>query len=117
GAEPLLLTPDTFPHFAAKLCDALLITGGDDLSVSFNEAESRLGEHPEDAERIAWDRELLAEASELGKPVLGVCYGMQLINLFGGGTLYQRLRDEHPGALDHGGGASTTRHALGSVEP
>lgn len=117
GAEPLLLTPDTSPHAAARLCDALLITGGDDLPVSFDETLPGPGEHPEDAERIAWDRALLAEAFELGKPVLGVCYGMQLINLFCGGTLYQRLRDEHPGAIDHGGGASTTRHALGSVEP
>lgn len=123
GAEPLLLAPDTSPQRAAALCDAFLITGGDDLPVTFNEgaleAESapEASEQPEDAERIAWDRALIGEVSALGKPVLGVCYGMQLINLFCGGTLYRRLRDEHPGAIDHGGGASTAHHTLERVEP
>lgn len=117
GAEPLLLTPDTSPARAASLCDAFLITGGDDLPVSFQKSALGAREHPEDAERIAWDRALLAEVSALVKPVLGVCYGMQLINLFCGGTLYQRLCDEHPGAIDHGGGARTAHHALTSIEP
>jgi putative glutamine amidotransferase len=117
GAEPLLLTPDTSPQRAATLCDGFLITGGDDLPVSFDEGARAAGEHPEAPERIAWDRALLAEVSALAKPVLGVCYGMQLINLFCGGTLYQRLQGEHPGAVDHGGGPHTTHHALDRVEP
>jgi len=117
GAEPVLLTPDTSPRVAARICDALLISGGDDLPVSFDEAAPSALAVAEDAERIAWDRALLGEVSALGKPVLGVCYGMQLINLFHGGTLYSRLGDEHPGALDHGGGSSTTQHALASLAP
>lgn len=118
GAEPLLLTPDTSPEVAARVCAAFLITGGDDLPVSFGEAGlgSCAGEHAEDAERIAWERALLAQVATLAKPVLGVCYGMQLINLIHGGTLYRRLADEHPGAVDHGGGSSTTRHSLEVVE-
>jgi len=117
GGEPLLLTPDTSPERAATLCDAFLITGGDDLPVSFDEGATDAGEHPEAPERIAWDRALLAEVSALAKPVLGVCYGMQLINLFCGGTLYRRLRDEHAGAVDHGGGPHTTHHTLDRIEP
>jgi len=119
GAEPLLLTPDTSPEVAARACAAFLITGGDDLPVSFEGAVgfgSAGGEHAEDGERIAWERALLARLATLAKPVLGVCYGMQLINLIHGGTLYGRLTDEHPGAIDHGGGSSTTRHALEVVE-
>jgi len=118
GAEPLLLTPDTSPEAAARVCAAFLITGGDDLPVSFADAgaESSNSEHAEDGERIAWERALLARVSMLAKPVLGVCYGMQLINLIHGGTLYRRLTDEHPSAIDHGGGSSTTRHALEVVE-
>ncbi|HEY6728866.1 MAG TPA: gamma-glutamyl-gamma-aminobutyrate hydrolase family protein [Polyangiaceae bacterium] len=116
GAEPLLLTPDTSPQRAATSCDAFLITGGDDLPVSFEAGARDAPEHAEDAERIAWERALLAAVSALAKPVLGVCYGMQLINLFCGGTLYRSLGDEHPGGVDHGGGSSTTRHALSHVE-
>lgn len=119
GAEPLLLTPDTSPLVAARVCDAFLITGGDDLPVSFDDSLT-LGaapDHAEDSERIVWERALLARVSPQRKPVLGVCYGMQLINLFYGGTLYKCLRDEHPGALDHGGGPRTTQHSLTAVEP
>ena len=117
GAEPLLLTPDTSPSFAASLCDAFLITGGDDLPVSFDAfGVPAVPDQAEDAERISWERALLAELVARTKPVLGVCYGMQLINLFHGGTLYRRLGEEHPGAIDHGGGPHTTHHTLSAVE-
>jgi putative glutamine amidotransferase len=36
-----------------------------------------------------------------GKPLLGVCRGMQLINIAAGGTLYQDLADEMPGSIKH----------------
>lgn len=119
GAEPLLLTPDTSPATAVRVCDAFLITGGDDLPVSFDAspASGAAPDHAEDIERIAWERALLAQVSLQGKPVLGVCYGMQLINLFHGGTLYRCLRDEYPEAIDHGGGPRTTEHSLTTVEP
>jgi putative glutamine amidotransferase len=116
GAEPLLLTPDTSPRAAANVCDAIVVSGGDDLPTSFGASESSALEHAEDAERIAWERALLGELSALAKPVLGVCYGMQLINLFHGGTLYRNLCEEHSGALDHGGGLHTTRHVLSTVQ-
>ena len=35
------------------------------------------------------------------KPVLGVCRGMQLVNVAAGGTLYQDLAEERPGSLKH----------------
>jgi len=36
-----------------------------------------------------------------GKPVLGVCRGMQLINLAAGGTLFQDIADQMPGSIKH----------------
>jgi putative glutamine amidotransferase len=36
-----------------------------------------------------------------GKPLLGVCRGLQVMNVARGGTLYQDCRDEHPGAIKH----------------
>jgi putative glutamine amidotransferase len=38
---------------------------------------------------------------EDGKPVLGVCRGLQLINLAAGGTLYQDLREQYAGSIKH----------------
>jgi putative glutamine amidotransferase len=40
-------------------------------------------------------------ALEDGKPLLGVCRGLQVMNVARGGTLYQDTRDEHPGAIKH----------------
>src|SRR6185295_17458336 len=49
---------------------------------------------------------LLARAAlERRMPVLGVCYGMQLLALVEGGTLLQHLPDDRPGRREHRGGA------------
>jgi putative glutamine amidotransferase len=122
GGEPVLLGLDSSPERAPQYCDALLITGGDDLPRSLpeldalcvgevNSAEAPLGP-AEDRERIAWDRELLAAFDAQGRAVLGICYGMQLMNLHYGGTLYRDLSTEHTDALPHGGGGNLTRHGL-----
>src|ERR687896_47061 len=51
-----------------------------------------------------------------GKPVLGVCRGMQLINVVAGGTLYQDLASQFPGGVKHDyfpfGGQTYTRDYL-----
>ena len=44
---------------------------------------------------------LASWALEDEKPVLGVCRGMQLINVAAGGSLYQDLAEELPGAIKH----------------
>ena len=45
--------------------------------------------------------ELLHEFVEADKPVLGICRGAQLINIAYGGTLYQDIRTQLTGALEH----------------
>ena len=69
-----------------------------------------------DRERDRVELALARWAMEDGKPVLGVCRGMQLINLAAGGTLYQDLAEQMPGSIKHDyfpfGGQSYTRDYL-----
>ncbi|HEX5689900.1 MAG TPA: gamma-glutamyl-gamma-aminobutyrate hydrolase family protein [Roseiflexaceae bacterium] len=86
-------------HFAH--CDALLLAGGEDVDPAAYGAapHPKLGRpNPfQDEVEIALTRRAAAE----GKPTLGVCRGIQLLNVALGGTLYQDIGSEIPGALDH----------------
>jgi len=80
--------------------DALLLPGGDDFLPPDEPADpSRYTPVP--PRQLAFDRALLACARERGLPVLGVCYGMQLIALASGGDLIYDLATEAPEAGAH----------------
>lgn len=84
-------------------CGGLVLCGGGDLDPALFGQENR-GSHPPDRER---DRAELALAEAFltwGKPVLGICRGMQVLNVYLGGTLIQDLppawRAAHQGEED-----------------
>jgi putative glutamine amidotransferase len=93
----------------------LLLPGGDDFpppapcpeAVSFRPASER---------QLEFDRRLLARALELRMPVLGICYGMQLLSLHLGGTLLYDIARDRPDADSHQLPEAEDRHAL-VVEP
>lgn len=114
GGRPLVLAPGTPPDEALAVCDALVLSGGGDLPRSFD-AEGVDAESPEDPElpaRVAWERELVGACAAARRPLLGVCFGMQLINLCFGGRLHLDIGREVDGALDHGGLGRVTRHPI-----
>ncbi|EUJ33435.1 glutamine amidotransferase, class-I [Listeria floridensis FSL S10-1187] len=74
---------------AIGLVDGLLMTGGQDITPQFYREEPlpEIGNYfpPRDHSEIA----LIEESMKLGKPILAVCRGMQLVNVALGGSLYQ----------------------------
>ena len=79
GGLAILLPPDEHPEAVLALLDGVILAGGADY-----------GERPD---RDAFEIALGLAAMERDVPLLGVCRGMQLMNLARGGTLIQHLPD------------------------
>jgi putative glutamine amidotransferase len=95
GGMALLLPPDAYltedPSEALDLIDGLLLAGGADIDPA-SYGEERHAETVDTVpERDAFEIALVREAIARGLPVLGICRGMQLINVAYGGTLLQHL--------------------------
>ena len=109
GALPVMIPPvagdtargDTTLDDYAQWLDGLVLHGGVDLSpTSYGEHALRPewnGDRVRDDYEIALVRAFVA----VGKPVFGICRGLQLINVAFGGTLFQDISTQHAGALTH----------------
>lgn len=81
--------------------DGLLLQGGADVSpTSYGETPIR-PEWSGDRIRDEYEIELVRAAVAQGKPVLGICRGVQLLNVARGGTLYQDVETQVEGSLAH----------------
>lgn len=102
--EILVLSPSCGHDPRAVACQAagVVLCGGVDIEpVRYGEAPlPGFGDEWSPA-RDAMELELLAGAQEAGTPVLGICRGLQLINVFFGGTLWQDLPTQRPSAIRH----------------
>lgn len=84
-----------------SIVDGLLFTGGEDVSPSFYNEEPRMVIGPTSPERDQSEIRLMKEAMKQSKPILGVCRGMQLINVVMGGSLYQDLSENPNITIQH----------------
>jgi putative glutamine amidotransferase len=105
GAVPWLVPllrddTETLRHIYERL-DGLFLTGGVDVDpANYREATHQLcgvTDHDRDWTELTLVRWALAD----GKPVLGVCRGIQLLNVAAGGTLHQDLAAQRPHAIKH----------------
>ncbi|MGE7437608.1 gamma-glutamyl-gamma-aminobutyrate hydrolase family protein [Kitasatospora sp. NPDC001175] len=117
GGRVVLLPPDA-PEAAADVVarlDAIVLTSGEDVDPALYGARPHPCTGPPVRERDQWEWAVLAEALARDMPVLGVCRGMQLMNVHAGGTLIQHLPETvgHHGHNLHGGHFSP--HAVTTV--
>ncbi len=104
GLTPVLITPaHTRESIGALLssCRGLVLTGGEDVD------PARYGEDPSPAlgtimpERDEMEFTALACALGNDMPVFAICRGLQVLNVFMGGSLYQDIATEFPGDVLH----------------
>lgn len=98
GASVILI-PNTNIDIDTLLthCDGLLLPGGPDIEPSLYHQERHTSCGKSDVESDTFQIALYRAAKNMGKPILGICRGCQLINVAEGGTLFQdyMMREHH----------------------
>jgi putative glutamine amidotransferase len=104
GGIPLILPPvadDGAVDEMIEKVDGLLVTGGNDLSTQLYGEEPCKKQGQFSPERDHLDLASIRAAFRREKPILGVCRGIQAINVCFGGTLYQDLEQEKEFTVKH----------------
>ena len=103
GGLPVILPIEMAEDDAERIvdtCDGFLFTGGQDVTPELYGAKDA---PPiiSSQERDKLETLLLSKALQFDKAILGICRGLQFINVFLGGTLWQDLPSQHPSEIVH----------------
>lgn len=106
GGIPLILPPLGSPSRSARSIleriDGLLLTGsGPDIDPGSYGERRRFPFKTVHPKRFLLEQELVRQAKKKGMPILGICGGMQLMNVAAGGSLYQDIKEQIPKAMQH----------------
>lgn len=112
GAQPIFLDPSIDPVAATELCDGIVISGGADIDATLYGQNNLYETETEPRERTDWERRLINACDKQKVPILGICYGQQLLNVHYGGTLYQDIAKETGSDLDHGTSGAAALHKV-----
>jgi putative glutamine amidotransferase len=104
GAAPIMVPHVSQPEALERIlncCQGLLLTGGEDIDPALyhEKPHPKLGAICAERDQIELTLVKLALAREL--PILGVCRGMQLLNVALGGTLWQDIHEQMPRSMPH----------------
>ena len=104
GGYPILL-PMTFRKRMIrrylKEIDGIVIVGGDDVDPKLYGEKRKPGTGMVFSPRLHFEIQLYREAHKRGLPILGICYGMQLINVIEGGSLFQDIHRDAGSKWNH----------------
>jgi putative glutamine amidotransferase len=95
GGVPVVMPPLALPgvpHLVARL-DGLLLSGGPDLAPSAYDQRPHAQLGSTEPRLDAFEYAVVREALQLNLPILGICRGVQALNVARGGTLHQHLPD------------------------
>lgn len=102
GGVPLMI--QSYKMFYPKildLFDGLILSGGGDIKAEYYGEKQKFKREFVFEQRIDFELRLLKECMKKKKPILAICMGMQLVNVFFKGTLYQDLSKETRGSMLH----------------
>src|SRR5882757_6188544 len=117
GGQPVRIELDQTPAQIMKQierCDGVLLPGsGADVDPQKYDAERHEKTAPPDPRRDTVDELLLQDAYNMHKPILGICYGLQTLNVYRSGTLVQDIES----AIPHRAGRAVGKAHMVAVEP
>jgi putative glutamine amidotransferase len=118
GGEPVEVPLGEPPAVTARRiadCQAILLPGsGADVNPQKYGQETAEESAPADLARENVDELLLQDAHNMGKPILAICYGIQMLNVWRGGTLLQHLT---PMPVNHAAGSAVKVAHTAAVAP
>lgn len=97
------------PHYAQAL-DGLVLQGGNDVAPESYGESALSPEWSGDRVRDRYEMELIDAFVQAGKPVFGICRGLQLLNVNFGGTLLQDIPTQRPQSRAHRDSTKYERH-------